>query len=168
MTILSKISEHEVQRDFVTEIGYRYASREDFIPILFYAVVNGFWVGIEENGTANSRRKDGLIKKYLEEGLKSGVADFHYDQPRGRFSKMVIEFKIEGKRNKQTRDKILTGGLSPEQIQYLTAMKPYAYVRVCYTTEEAVKEFDQYMALPLLFGVKEKWSVEEILTGKDT
>jgi len=96
--------------------------------------------------------------KYFDEGLNVGVADLHYDQPRGQYTKLVIEFKREDRR----KDK--NGGLSDDQATYLTRIRPYAYTAVCYTTDEALTVFNWYMSLPG-FGVAESWTVEEILKG---
>ena len=149
------LTEHDIQAGFFQEVGYTYRDREDFDPALFYAVLNGAWIA------GGGKAKNALIGKYMAEGWKSGIADMTYDQPRGRYNKLVFEFKREDKRGKKD------GGLSPEQITYLQAIKPYAFVRVCYTTDEALEFFRLYMSLPLCFGVREEWTVGEILDGVD-
>lgn len=146
------LTEHQIQAIFVQEIKYEYRLRVDFIPALFYAVVNGFWAA----GKGNA--KFALMQKYKSEGMNPGVADLHYDQPRGQFTKLVIEFKHGDKRNEEN------GGVSSEQIEYLTKIRPYAFTAVCYSPEEAKKVFDWYMSLPV-FGVDEKWDIQEILDG---
>lgn len=136
-----ELTEHQIQANFFREVSYTYRNDPTFIPILFYAVLNGAWIG-----GSSSRSKSGLIEKYKDEGWKSGIADFHYDQPRGPFSKMVIEFKRESKRGAKSKG-IVTGGLSPEQIEYLEAISSHALVRVCYTVDEAVSAFKYYMSM---------------------
>jgi VRR-NUC domain-containing protein len=136
------ISEHSEQASFVAEVHYRYRNRADFIPELFFAVPNGMWVA------GDGRRKAALIAKYKREGVKPGVADIHYLQPRGKHPYCVIEMKRQDK--KTTRD----GGLSPQQRQYITAARNAgAFVRVCYSAEEAAKVFDQYMDIEQLVSV---------------
>lgn len=137
---LPALTEHQIQAGFFREASYKYRNDPTFKPILFYAVLNGAWIA------GSGTRKGNLIEKYKDEGWKSGIADFHYDQPRGIFSKMVIEFKRTAKRNSKKAG-VLTGGLEPEQIEYLQAIAPYALIRVCYTEEEAMSAFDYYMSL---------------------
>lgn len=138
---LPELNEHQIQAGFISEATYEFRNDPSFIPELFYAVLHGAWIAGE------GRRKSALIEKYKAEGWKSGIADVHYDQPRGPFSKMVIEFKKESKRNAGIRSGTITGGLDPDQIVYLRAISPYALVRVCYSEEEAIKAFRYYMSL---------------------
>lgn len=134
-------SEHEIQTTFAQSVLIEYRLDSTFVPALFYAVLNGPYI---TDFDGDKKRKDGLIRKYQEEGWRPGIADFHYDQPRGRFNKLVFEFKKEDKR------KTKNGGLSDEQIVYLTAMQPYAFVRVIYTVDEAMEHFKRYMEMPIL------------------
>jgi hypothetical protein len=128
------LTEHSEQASFVEEVNDRYRNREDFIPELFFAVPNGAWMAGE------GKRKFGLIAKYKREGMKKGVGDIHYLQPRGEYHYCVIEMKRRDK--KTTRD----GGLSPDQMQYLgAARRAGAFVRVCYSAEEATEVFGEYM-----------------------
>jgi hypothetical protein len=136
MTKLPPLSEHTEQANFVSEVYSRYTSRPDFIPVLFYAVVNGFYVA------SNKPSKFALLAKYKAEGWRPGVADVHYDQPRGDYCKLVIEMKRSDKRN--TKD----GGLTPEQKEYLEAAASVgAFTDVCYCAEEAFETFSKYMSL---------------------
>lgn len=131
------LSEHSEQANFVAEVHYRYRNREDFIPELFFAVPNGMWVAGEGG------RRAALVAKYKQEGMKSGVGDIHYLQPRGSHPYCVIEMKRQDR--KATRD----GGLSPEQKQYIEAARSAgAFVSVCYGADEAAAAFDQYMEQP--------------------
>lgn len=143
-------SEHSTQAGFFQEASYEFRNDETFKPALFYAVLNGAWIaggdGSEENKIQNRKRKGGLIAKYKREGWKKGVADLHYDQPRGPFTKLVIEFKKEGKRTEKARG-VFTGGLSPEQVDYLQAIRPYARIVIAYTVEQALEAFREYMSL---------------------
>jgi hypothetical protein len=145
-------TEHQTQAVFVREVKYRYRNNDEFIPALFYAVVNGFWAA------GSGKRKGALMGKYFDEGLNTGVADLHYDQPRGQYTKLVIEFKREDRRREEN------GGLSDQQVEFMTKIRPYAYSAVCYTTDEALAVFAWYMSLPG-FGAGEVWTVEEILKG---
>ncbi len=132
------ISEHDIQAVFVLEAEYEFRNDPTWKSELFYAVLNGAWIA----GDENKRRKSALLTKYKAEGWKPGVPDVHYDQPRGTYNKLIIEFKRADRR----RDK--NGGLSDEQLQYTNAAAPYAMVRVCYSTDEALKVLRGYMALP--------------------
>jgi len=71
---------------------------------------------------------------------------------------MVIEFKRESKRNTGKKTGTITGGLEPEQIAYLQAISPYAFVRVCYSEDDAMKALRYYMSLggSLLPGMPER------------
>jgi hypothetical protein len=71
-------TESQIQAVFVREVKYEYRNNEQFIPSLFFAVVNGFWAAGE------GARKGKLMAKYMAEGMNPGVADLHYDQPRGQ------------------------------------------------------------------------------------
>lgn len=124
--------EHEIQSAFVQEVLYKYSNDPRFVEPLFYAVASGFVGG--------GKNKFALINKLKREGWKNGIADIHYDQPRGDYSKMVIEFKRENRRN------AVNGGLSDEQKEYLDALGEYAFACVCYTVEEAISKFDYYMS----------------------
>jgi hypothetical protein len=131
------LSEHDEQAAFLVEARYRYRNDDSFVPELLFAVPNGMWVAGE------GKRRAGLIMKYRHEGLKPGVADLHYLQPRGQYPYLVIEMKRSDKKN------IRNGGLTDDQMQYLTAArKAGAFVRVCYGAEEAVAALGEYMEMP--------------------
>lgn len=135
-------TEHDEQAAFFAEVGFRYLHRQDYIPELHFAVVNGFWAAGDNKTEAGRRRKYGLLNKYRAEGMKKGVADTHYLQPRGPHPYCVIEFKRSDKRGEDD------GGLEPEQIKYLAAARDAgAYVCVCYSCDEALEAFADYMAL---------------------
>lgn len=151
---LPPLTEHQIQAGFFREALYKYRLDETFVPVLFYAVLNGAWIA------GSGTRKAHLIQKYKDEGWRSGIADFHYDQPRGPFTKLVIEFKRTDKKTKKN------GGLETEQIEYLQAISPYAMTRVCYTEEEAMKVFDYYMSFGACI-VNETLSVPALLAITD-
>lgn len=136
MTTLAIPTEHDEQAGFVGDVKARYQHRRDFYPELFYSVPNGFWAA----GKGNA--KFALIAKYKAEGMRPGVADVMYDQPRGGFTKFVCEMKRRDRRNEKN------GGLSDDQMAYLNAARKVgAFVCVCYTADEAVQCFDNYMAM---------------------
>jgi len=128
-------TEHEIQAAFVAQVKLDYRLHDDFYPSLLYAVVNGFWAA------GSGDRRFALINKYKAEGMNSGVPDIHYDQPRGGYNKLVIEFKRADRRND------VDGGLSSEQKKYFDDSAKYCMQCVCYTADEAMKEFDYYMSL---------------------
>jgi hypothetical protein len=128
-----RISEHEEQASFIAEVHMRYASRDDFISKLLFAVPNGAWFG--------GKNPHALMAKYRKEGFKNGVADLIYLQPRGPYSCLCIEFKAQDQRNK--RD----GGLSPDQVEFLAAVNEAGGCGdVCYGAEHAMIVFDAYMS----------------------
>ena len=130
------LSEHSEQANFVAEVQYRYRNDETFVPELLFAVPNGMWVAGE--GT----RRAALIMKYRKEGMRPGVADLHYLQPRGNYPYCVIEMKRSDKKN------VRNGGLTDDQMQYLgAAMKAGAFVQICYGADEAIAAFHEYMEL---------------------
>ncbi len=136
MVALRVPTEHEEQAAFVTEIGYEFRNRSDFYPVLFFAVVNGFWAAGE------SGRKFGLLNKYRAEGWRKGIADVQYQQPRGGYPYAVFEMKrCDGATKKD-------GGLEPEQKDYLAAARAVgAFVRVCYGADQAIAAMREYMDL---------------------
>ena len=129
------LSEHDEQVQFVTEAGYEYRNCSDFAPVLFFAVVNGFWAAGEGG------RKFGLLNKYKAEGWRKGIADVQYQQPRGEYCFAVFEMKRRDARAKKN------GGLEPEQMEYLAAARAAgAFVRVCYGADEALEAMREYMS----------------------
>lgn len=131
MTILL---EHQEQSNFVAEVFARYGNRIDFIRELFFAVPSGF--------VAGGRNKFALLAKLEREGWHKGIADIHYLQPRGKYPYLVIEMKRSDKRN------VKDGGMTPEQVLYIEAAKTVrAFVRVCYSADEAITVFDEYMGM---------------------
>lgn len=128
------LPEHDEQANFVTEAQYEFRNQSDFVPELFFAVVNGFWAAGEGG------RKFGLLNKYKAEGWKKGVADVQYQQARGRFHFAVFELKRRDAKTKKD------GGLELEQKVYLSAAKAAgAFVRVCYGADEALDAMREYM-----------------------
>jgi len=133
LTKLPRISEHEEQANFVTEVLFTYLHRPDFISILFFSVPNGMWVAGEN--------KFALMNKYKAEGFKPGVADIIYLQPRGEYNCLAIEMKARDQRN-------VTNAVKPEQAEFLEAVNGAGGLgEVCYGCEEALKIFALYMSL---------------------
>jgi hypothetical protein len=127
-------SEHDEQAVFYQDTLLEYRLRDDFIPELFFAVVNGFYL--------SGKGKWGLLKKYKAEGWRSGIADIQYQQPRGSHPFCVIEMKRSDLRGDKK------GGLEKEQVEYLNAARRVgAYVCVCYSADEAKEAFADYMKL---------------------
>ena len=123
----------------MTEVMYEYRNQSDFVPVLFYAVVNGFWAAGEGGG------KFGLLNKYKAEGWKKGIADVQYQQPRGEYPFAVFEMKRRDAKSKKG------GGLEPEQMTYLSAAKSVgAFVRVCYGADEALEAMREYMGFEVV------------------
>lgn len=130
------LTEHQEQVNFVSEVLYEFRLRSDFIPELFFAVVNGFWAANE------GARRYGLLNKYRAEGWRKGIADIQYQQPRGGYPFAVFEIKRCDAKNKKN------GGLEPEQMEYLAAARAAgAFVRVCYGADEAIQSMREYMSL---------------------
>lgn len=140
---LPELNEHQIQAGFFREVKFAHRLDESFIPELLYAVLNGPWLASGDDDTKkNDRRKAGLIAKYMAEGWTPGIADVHYDQPRGPYNKLVFEFKKESRRRSKN------GGVSEDQQKYINAVNPYAFTRVVYSVDEALEAFAEYMALP--------------------
>lgn len=128
-------SEHAIQSNFFREANYEFRNDPTWVPQLFYAVLHGAWIA------GDGRRKAALIAKYKEEGWKPGISDVHYDQPRGAYNKLIIEFKRSDRRN------VENGGLSDEQLEYCNQAALYAKVVVCYSEDEAMVALREYMEL---------------------
>lgn len=127
---MPKHEEDNEQIAFVQYVEHQYRNDPTFKADLFFHVLNGAWIA----GKGNA--KFALIAKYKAMGWKSGIADLHYEQPRGGFSKCVIEMK-----------KKKGGVVSDNQKRYLDAIGKYAYVQVCNGYDEAKEAFDFYMKL---------------------
>jgi hypothetical protein len=132
-----RVSEHDEQAAFVADVLYRYSSRPDFARPLFFAPMNGAWIG----GTGRGG-KYALMAKYKAAGMTPGVADILYLQPRGGHPYMAIEMKTPNRRNENN------GGLSAEQTEFLQAARACnAFAWVCYGAQEAIEKFDKYMSM---------------------
>lgn len=131
-------TEHNVQAAFFQHISMEFMHDKTFIPELFFAVPNGMWAGGSSKGG-----KFGLIAKFISEGVKPGVADILYLQPRGIHPYLAFEFKRENFR--EAKD----GGLKPKQVAFKdAAFRVGAFYRVIYTVDEGVEEFRRYMEYP--------------------
>ena len=128
--------EHDEQVAFFTQVSYEYRNKDDFVPNLLFAVPNGSWFG--GNGYA-------VYNRMKAEGVRKGVADILYLQPRGKWPYLAIEMKRSDKRN------VRNGGLEPEQIEFMDAViRAGGRHEICYTAEEALGIFWEYMELPCL------------------
>ena len=129
----ARISEHDEQANFFTTAQYTYQFRDDFISCLLFAVPNGMFAG--------GKNPYALINKMKAEGLKPGVADIIYLQPRGAYSCLAIEMKAQDKRN-------VKDAVSPEQSNFLEAVNAAGGIgEVCYGCDEALKIFEAYMRM---------------------
>ena len=134
LTVMPRLSEHEEQARFFAEVRVSYFFREDFADELLFAVPNGMQLG--------GRNKYALMNKYKTEGLKPGVADILYLQPRGDYAYLAIEMKAEGRRNEKD-------AVSSEQLTFLEAVNGAGGMgEVCYGADEALKIFELYMGMP--------------------
>ena len=125
------MTEHQDQASFFYEISLRLRNRDDFVPELFFATMNGAWFG------GNGAR---MYEARKREGFKKGVADILYLQPRGKFSYLAIELKTEKRYKEKNR------GVEPNQEIFLDAVrKNGGRALVCYGAEEAVDAMLEYM-----------------------
>lgn len=130
------MTEHSDQASFFDEIAWRFKNRDDFIPELFFATMNGAWFG------GNGARMYAARKR---EGFKKGISDALYLQPRGPYAYLAIEMKTEKRRKEKN------GGLEPEQAEFIEAVnRNGGFGQVCYGTDEAVATFTSYMGFPFI------------------
>jgi len=133
---LPRISEHQEQADFIREVALRFGLRDDYRPLLLFAVPNGMQAGGEN--------RFALINKFKAEGMRVGVADLFYLQPRGPYAYLAIEMKAQDQTAKKD------GGVSPDQAAFLAEVNAAgATGEVCYGCEAAVTVFSWYMSLPM-------------------
>lgn len=130
-----RISEHDEQANFISEVRVRFGHRDDFASSLLFAVPNGAWFG--------GKNPWAMMRKFEAEGFLRGVADLIYLQPRGNFTCLAIEMKaLDRQREKD-------GGVSPEQANFLSEVNAAGGVgEVCYGAEAAIAVFTKYMNLP--------------------
>jgi len=131
---LPRVSEHDEQANFFAEARFKYQNQADFVSRLLFSVPNGMWIG--------GNNKFALMAKFKAEGLRVGVSDILYLQPRGDYNCLAIEMKAIDKRNH-------ADAVSPEQNEFLQALNGAGGLgEVCYGCDEAVRIFDFYMSLP--------------------
>jgi hypothetical protein len=122
-------SEHEEQAVLVAQVIYEFKHRQDFHEKLFFAVPNAVYSGP-------------ALNRLLAEGMRSGVADIVYLQPRGPYSCLLIEMKAPDQWKKKDQ------GITPDQREFLeTAGRNGASVHVCYDADAALEVFRHYMTL---------------------
>lgn len=127
-------SEHNIQAAFIDWVLWTYKNDPTFLRPLFFAVPNGAFLGGKSPVT---------FAKLKKEGLRNGVADLLYLQPRGVWSYHAIEFKTE----KRKREK--GGGLSDDQREFLDSVSEAGGLpSVCYGVDEAIDAFGLYMSRP--------------------
>jgi hypothetical protein len=132
---LGILTEHQEQSNFFSEVRTRFASRDDFLPELFFSVPNGSWFG---------GNRFAMYHRMVAEGFRKGVADTLYLQARGKYAYLAIEFKRSDKK------KSPNGGLEPEQEIFLERVhQGGGFGTVCYSSQEAVEVFSWYMGLEL-------------------
>jgi hypothetical protein len=130
---MTKLNEHAEQATFVALVGMTYQLDETFARELFFAVPNGAWLG---------GKSFAMYQKLNAEGVRPGVADILYLQPRGPYAYLAIEMKAPENRNRPS-------AVSPVQKDFLEAVrKNGGYSIICYSSEDAMAEFDKYMRLP--------------------
>lgn len=129
-----KATEHAEQAAFVQYVHAQYSARDDFAAPLFFAVPNGAPLG---------KRGYTVMNKLKAEGLRPGVSDILYLQPRGDYAYLAIEMKRESRAGE--RD----GGLSQLQSAFLqSVIRAGGLAEVCYSAEDAMAAFDDYMEQP--------------------
>jgi hypothetical protein len=132
---LPRISEHEEQVNFFDGVRYIFQHRDDFIEDVLFSIPNGIWAG--------GKNPYALIAKFKKEGMKPGVSDILYLQPRGGFAYLAIEMKAQDKRN-------AADAVKPEQVEFLEAVKQAGGMgAVCFGCDEALTIFTRYMSLPV-------------------
>ncbi len=80
------------------------------------------------------------MAKFKAEGLKPGVSDILYLQPRGTYAYLAIEMKAQDRRNQKD------GGVSLEQYEFLEEVEKNGGMALCcYSCDEALDAFYNYM-----------------------
>lgn len=91
------------------------------------------WMFAIPNGGYRDPREAANLKR---QGVKAGVSDIFLPVPNGKYHGMFIEMKI--KPNRPTL----------KQKMFISQMLHNGYsCKICYSSEEAVKEIDKYMGL---------------------
>lgn len=130
---VSRVSEHEEQKNFFVEVHIKYSHRDDFIEKLFFSVPNGFMAG--------GNNKYAIVRKHKDEGMQTGVSDILYLQPRGEYNCLAIEMKAQDRRN-------VKSAVSQDQEEFLAAINGNGGMgEVCYGCDEALRVFDLYMSM---------------------
>lgn len=129
------LTESQEQANFVSEVRYQYRNDPTFIPPLFFSTLNGAWLG---------GKSFAMWEKHKKEGAVRGVSDILYLQSRGGYSFFAIEMKRSDRRNQKD------GGLTESESEWIeTARANNGFVSVCYTADEALREFSIYMNFPV-------------------
>lgn len=129
----ARVSEHDEQATFVTQARLLYGGREDFFEPLLFSVPNGMWAG--------GSNPFALIAKFKAEGMREGVSDMLYLQPRGEYAYLAIEMKATDKRNSKD-------AVSPAQEEFLECVNAAGgWGEVCYGADEALQILSTYMSM---------------------
>lgn len=129
------LTESQEQANFVSEVRYQYRNDPTFIPPLFFSTLNGAWLG---------GKSFAIWQKHQKEGAVQGVSDILYLQSRGNYSFFAAEMKRSDRRNQKD------GGLTESELNWIeAARRSNGFVSVCYTAEEAFREFSIYMNLSI-------------------
>lgn len=131
---MTRITEHEEQVVFVATVQMYFRNEPTFIPQLFFSVPNGAWLG---------GKSYAMYNRLKAEGVRPGVADLLYLQPRGQYAYLAIEMKAPDKLGK-------TGAVSPDQQEFLDAVRRNGgHAVVCFSADGAIHTFNEYMKLPI-------------------
>jgi len=134
-------TEHQEQVKLVRHVHEHYADDMSFVDEVFFAIPNGMLAG--------GHNKFALMKKFQTEGLKNGVSDILYLQARGIYGGLAIEMKRSDLRTRKD------GGMRVAQTAFQEAARKIHWAAVtCYTGEEAITVFDNYMSLTPLVAVR--------------
>lgn len=127
-------NEHDEQVAFVDDVLWNYKNHPDFVRLLFFATLNGAWLGGNSFAVWHKHEAEGAVK---------GVSDILYLQPRGKYHYLCIEMKRPARRKEKD------GGVTQAETLWMLAAGVYGYTAVCYNAEEAMNVFNLYMSLPI-------------------
>ena len=136
-------TEHEEQVAFIKHVHAHYDEDISFVGDVFFSVPNGIIAG--------GRNKFAVLSKFFAEGWKNGVSDILYLQARGIYGGLAIEMKRSNRRKEKD------GGMSKAEIAFQKAARKIHWLAVtCYTGDEAITVFRNYMNLTPLVAVSDE------------
>lgn len=119
-------NDHPEQREQMSYIAWLRLAHPTVITLVSPIVKYG--------GNAKQRLIQGSIQKRM--GYIKGTLDIFHCIARGKYHGLVIEMKVKG------------NNLSDDQIEMVQRLDKEGYCAVtCYSSVEAVKEFERYIAL---------------------